>query len=121
MAKIKVKLRDMNLRGETVHTVWGHVTFSAEGLADLEVDEADLPLLVAQKWLQEPLVTSQEVPEGAAGEGEGATGEGAAGEGEGDDVAGEGAAGSGGQGFDTSDSGDSTPPQGSKKAKSNRR
>jgi hypothetical protein len=63
MAKIKAKLRSMDLRGDTVSTQWGSVSFSEEGLAELEVDEVDLPLLRGLKWLHEPPTTSKAAPE----------------------------------------------------------
>lgn len=45
MAKVKVKVRDLSLRGETVHTRWGFVTFDRDGTSDLELDEAEVPML----------------------------------------------------------------------------
>lgn len=62
MAKIKAKLRNLSLRGETVSTRWGNVTFTRDGLAELEVDEADLPLLRGLKWLVEPATASPSAP-----------------------------------------------------------
>lgn len=56
MAKIKAKLRVLDLRGETVSTRWGDVVFDREGLAELEVEEEDLPLLRGMRpfsWLAE--------------------------------------------------------------------
>lgn len=51
--KVKAKLRSMDLRGDTVATRWGPVTFSREGLAELEVEEVDLQLLRNLRWLVE--------------------------------------------------------------------
>jgi hypothetical protein len=56
MAKVKAKLRDLSLRGDTVNTRWGAVSFDKDGLAELEVDEDDLPMLRDTKphpWLVE--------------------------------------------------------------------
>jgi hypothetical protein len=63
MAKIKAKLRSMDLRGDTVSTRWGSVSFSRDGLAELEVDEDQLPLLRGLKWLHEPAAQPQAAPE----------------------------------------------------------
>ncbi len=62
MAKTTAKLRAMDLRGETVHTKWGPVSFGMDGLAELEVDEADLPLLRGLRWLLEAPTHPQEIP-----------------------------------------------------------
>lgn len=62
MAKIKAKLRNLSLRGETTSTKWGPVAFDRQGLAELDVDEADLPLLRALKWLVEPATASPSAP-----------------------------------------------------------
>ncbi len=51
---VAAKLRCLDHRGETVHTRWGHVSFDADGLAELEVPEDELPMLRAFKpysWL----------------------------------------------------------------------
>lgn len=77
MAKIKAKLRSMNLRGETTTTRWGDVTFSRDGLAELEVEEEDLHLLRGIGWLVEAPTEPQDAPEGAAGK-NAASGEGGA-------------------------------------------
>lgn len=56
MAKIKAKLRALDLRGQTTSTRWGDVTFDKDGLAELEVEESDLQLLRNIKpfsWLAE--------------------------------------------------------------------
>ncbi len=63
MAKIKAKLRNLSLRGETTNTKWGPVAFDRQGLAELEVDDADLPLLRGLKWLVEPATGSPKAPE----------------------------------------------------------
>lgn len=50
------KLRCLDHRGETVNTRWGDVSFDSDGLAELEVPEAELPMLRAIKpysWLVE--------------------------------------------------------------------
>jgi hypothetical protein len=62
MAKIKAKLRNLSLRGETTSSKWGPVTFDRQGLAELDVDEADLPLLRGLKWLVEPAAGSPKAP-----------------------------------------------------------
>ncbi len=69
MAKIKANLRASLLRGETTTTQWGQVTFDSEGLAVLEVDEEDLPLLRNLKWLHEPPAAAEAPPEGAGEDG----------------------------------------------------
>lgn len=47
-------LRALHHRGETVNTRWGAVTFDANGLAELELPEDEVPMLQAIKpfsWL----------------------------------------------------------------------
>jgi len=53
MGKVTAKLRSPSLAGDTIHTQWGHVSFDSDGLASLEVDEADLPRLRGLGWLLE--------------------------------------------------------------------
>ena len=56
MANVTAKLRCLDLRGETVHTRWGHVKFDKDGLAELKVPEEELPMLRAirpHSWLAE--------------------------------------------------------------------
>lgn len=53
MAKVTAKLRCLDLRGETTHTRWGHVSFDRDGLSELEVDEDDLQMLRDIRWLDE--------------------------------------------------------------------
>lgn len=56
MAKVRAKLRVLDLKNEKVHTRWGHVQFDKDGLAELEVEESDLQLLRDTKpfpWLVE--------------------------------------------------------------------
>ncbi len=45
MANVTAKLRCLALRGETVHTRWGHVSFDGNGLSSLEVPEEELQML----------------------------------------------------------------------------
>lgn len=64
---VAAKLRCLDLRGETVSTRWGAVSFDRDGLAELEVPEAELPMLRAVKphsWLAEDHVppAAPEVP-----------------------------------------------------------
>lgn len=61
MAKVKAKLRDLSLKGEKVNTRWGDIQFDGDGLADIECDEEDLPMLRDTKpfpWLVEESVAS---------------------------------------------------------------
>lgn len=63
MPKVIAKLRCLDMRGETTHTRWGHVSFDRDGLAELEVDEDDLQMLRDIKWLYEPVAPPQEASE----------------------------------------------------------
>ena len=54
---VKAKLRALDLRNEKVHTRWGYVQFDKDGLAELDVPEAELQMLRDIKpfpWLHEP-------------------------------------------------------------------
>lgn len=42
---VTAKLRCLDHRGETVNTRWGDVSFDRDGLAELEVPEAELQML----------------------------------------------------------------------------
>lgn len=51
---VTVELRDLGLRGQTVHTRWGNVKFDENGMSKLTVPEVDVPLLQAMNpfsWL----------------------------------------------------------------------
>lgn len=53
---VTAKLRVLDLRGETIHTRWGHVKFDQDGLAEVEVPEHELDMLRQTKpfpWLDE--------------------------------------------------------------------
>lgn len=63
MAKLKVNLRSMDLRGETITTRWGDVMFDKDGLSTLEVDDGDLPLLRNLKWIHEPAGALRHAPD----------------------------------------------------------
>jgi len=66
MANVTAKLRVLDLRGETVHTRWGYVTFDKDGLAELEVPEEELQMLRNTNpfpWLYEPAEAPQQAPE----------------------------------------------------------
>ena len=106
MSMVKAKLRVLDLRGDTVHTRWGHVTFDKDGLAELEVPEEELDMLRQTKpfpWLHEPAEAPVSTPEDPKGEdGEGETGDAV------DDDTDE----DGDSDFDVSDA---TPAQGTKK------
>lgn len=68
MAKVKVKLRALDLRGETVSTRWGLVRFDKDGLSELKLDEDEVHMLRAMKpfsWLADDHVPPKP-PEPAA-------------------------------------------------------
>lgn len=69
MAKlVKVKLRDLSLRGETVHTRWGHVSFDRDGMSELELPEDEVQMLRNIKpfsWLADDHVPPKRAPEPA--------------------------------------------------------
>lgn len=59
---VTAKLRCLDHRNETVNTRWGAVSFDEDGLAELEVPEAELQMLRDVKphsWLAEDHTTYQ--------------------------------------------------------------
>lgn len=71
MAYVKATLRVLDLKGETISTRWGDVTFDKDGMATLEVPEEELHMLRETHpfpWLYEPEVKAKAEAEAKAEE-----------------------------------------------------